>query len=113
VTAAVLGPRTLDQLNGSLPALDITLNHQTSSRLDELFPGPGGEAPDAYTWSGRRPSRRARLLRWRPSEILFALYRQMGTQRAGPPTRRNLTECQRPTEAEVRGWPGHLFHPAT
>jgi aryl-alcohol dehydrogenase-like predicted oxidoreductase len=51
VTAPVLGPRTLDQLTGSLPALDITIDDQTSSRLDELFPGPGGEAPDAYTWS--------------------------------------------------------------
>jgi NDP-hexose 2,3-enoyl reductase len=51
VTAPVLGPRTLDQLTGSLPALDITVDDQTSSKLDELFPGPGGEAPDAYTWS--------------------------------------------------------------
>ena len=51
VTAPVLGPRTLDQLTGSLPALDITLDDETSRRLDKLFPGPGGEAPDAYTWS--------------------------------------------------------------
>ena len=51
VTAPVLGPRTLDQLTGSLPALDIAIEDETSSRLDELFPGPGGEAPDAYTWS--------------------------------------------------------------
>ena len=51
VTAPVLGPRTLDQLTGSLPALEVTLDDQTNSRLDALFPGPGGEAPDAYTWS--------------------------------------------------------------
>jgi NDP-hexose C3-ketoreductase / dTDP-4-oxo-2-deoxy-alpha-D-pentos-2-ene 2,3-reductase len=51
VTAPVLGPRTLDQLNGSLPAFDVNIDDQTSGRLDELFPGPGGEAPDAYTWS--------------------------------------------------------------
>jgi aryl-alcohol dehydrogenase-like predicted oxidoreductase len=51
VTAPVLGPRTLDQLTGSLPALDITIDGPTSSTLDKLFPGPGGEAPDAYTWS--------------------------------------------------------------
>jgi NDP-hexose 2,3-enoyl reductase len=49
VTAAVLGPRTLEQLTGSLPALDATLDPQAVARLDELFPGPG-EAPDAYTW---------------------------------------------------------------
>jgi aryl-alcohol dehydrogenase-like predicted oxidoreductase len=51
VTAPVLGPRTLDQLTGSLPALDVTIDEQTNSTLDKLFPGPGGEAPDAYTWS--------------------------------------------------------------
>jgi NDP-hexose 2,3-enoyl reductase len=51
VTAPVLGPRTFDQLTSSLPALKITIDDQISSRLDELFPGPGGEAPDAYTWS--------------------------------------------------------------
>ena len=51
VTAPVLGPRTLDQLTGSLPALEVTLDDETNSRLDALFPGPGGEAPDAYTWS--------------------------------------------------------------
>jgi len=49
VTAPVLGPRTLEQLTGSLPALDVTLEPQTLARLDQLFPGPG-EAPDAYTW---------------------------------------------------------------
>jgi NDP-hexose C3-ketoreductase / dTDP-4-oxo-2-deoxy-alpha-D-pentos-2-ene 2,3-reductase len=49
VTAPVLGPRTLEQLTGSFPAFDVTLDPQTVARLDELFPGPG-EAPDAYTW---------------------------------------------------------------
>jgi NDP-hexose C3-ketoreductase / dTDP-4-oxo-2-deoxy-alpha-D-pentos-2-ene 2,3-reductase len=49
VTAPVIGPRTLEQLTGSFPALDVTLDPQTVARLDELFPGPG-EAPDAYTW---------------------------------------------------------------
>ena len=50
VTAPVLGPRTLEQLTGSLPALDVSLDAQTLFDLDKLFPGPG-EAPDAYTWS--------------------------------------------------------------
>jgi NDP-hexose C3-ketoreductase / dTDP-4-oxo-2-deoxy-alpha-D-pentos-2-ene 2,3-reductase len=50
VTAPVLGPRTLDQLTGSLPALNTTIDEQTSNQLDKLFPGPGGEAPEAYTW---------------------------------------------------------------
>jgi aryl-alcohol dehydrogenase-like predicted oxidoreductase len=51
VTAPVLGPRTLEQLIGSFPALDVAIDEQTNRTLDELFPGPGGEAPDAYTWS--------------------------------------------------------------
>jgi aryl-alcohol dehydrogenase-like predicted oxidoreductase len=51
VTAPVLGPRTLEQLTGSLAALDVTIEDQTLDTLDKLFPGPGGEAPDAYTWS--------------------------------------------------------------
>jgi NDP-hexose C3-ketoreductase / dTDP-4-oxo-2-deoxy-alpha-D-pentos-2-ene 2,3-reductase len=49
VTAPVLGPRTLDQLIGSFPAVDVTLSPETLTRLDELFPGPG-QAPEAYTW---------------------------------------------------------------
>ncbi len=49
VTAPVLGPRTLEQLTGSFPALDLTLDQPTLARLDDLFPGPG-EAPEAYTW---------------------------------------------------------------
>jgi NDP-hexose C3-ketoreductase / dTDP-4-oxo-2-deoxy-alpha-D-pentos-2-ene 2,3-reductase len=51
VAAPVLGPRTLEQLTGSFPALDVMIDERTSGRLDELFPGPGGGAPDAYTWS--------------------------------------------------------------
>jgi aryl-alcohol dehydrogenase-like predicted oxidoreductase len=50
VTAPILGPRTLEQLDGSLPALDVTLDDDVVARLDDIFPGPGGEAPDAYTW---------------------------------------------------------------
>jgi aryl-alcohol dehydrogenase-like predicted oxidoreductase len=50
VTAPIIGPRTLEQLNGSLGALDIELSSETLARLDEIWPGPGGEAPKAYAW---------------------------------------------------------------
>jgi aryl-alcohol dehydrogenase-like predicted oxidoreductase len=50
VTAPIIGPRTMDQLNGSLRALEIELNDETMKRLDEIFPGPGGAAPEAYAW---------------------------------------------------------------
>lgn len=51
VTAPIIGPRTLEQLEGaSLRAIDITLGDDTLKRLDEIFPGPGGAAPEAYSW---------------------------------------------------------------
>ena len=50
VTAPIIGPRTMEQLTGSLRALKIKINKATMKRLDEIFPGPGGEAPEAYAW---------------------------------------------------------------
>lgn len=50
VTAPIIGPRTLDQLNGSLRALEIQLSNDSMKKLDEIWPGPGGEAPEAYSW---------------------------------------------------------------
>jgi aryl-alcohol dehydrogenase-like predicted oxidoreductase len=50
VTAPIIGPRTLDQLTGSLRALEINLDTDMLTQLDEIWPGPGGEAPKAYAW---------------------------------------------------------------
>lgn len=50
VTAPIIGPRTVDQLDGALRALDITLDADALARIDEIFPGPGGTAPEAYAW---------------------------------------------------------------
>jgi aryl-alcohol dehydrogenase-like predicted oxidoreductase len=50
VTAPIIGPRTADQLSGSLRALDIKLDDGAMQKLDEIFPGPGGQAPEAYAW---------------------------------------------------------------
>jgi len=50
VTAPIIGPRTLDQFTGSLRALEIKLTPESMKRLDEIWPGPGGEAPEAYAW---------------------------------------------------------------
>jgi aryl-alcohol dehydrogenase-like predicted oxidoreductase len=50
VTAPIVGPRTIDQLEGGLRALDITLDEAALARIDEIFPGPGGTAPEAYAW---------------------------------------------------------------
>ncbi len=46
----MIGPRTLAQLQSSLAALEIQLSDETLKRLDEIFPGPGGPAPEAYAW---------------------------------------------------------------
>ena len=50
VTSPIIGPRTLDQLNGTTRALELTLSSETLKRLDKIFPGPGGPAPEAYAW---------------------------------------------------------------
>src|SRR5512138_419286 len=46
VTAPIIGPRTLEQLDGALRAVEIELDEATLARLDELYPGPGGPAPE-------------------------------------------------------------------
>ncbi|WP_127544448.1 aldo/keto reductase [Paenibacillus amylolyticus] len=50
VTAPIIGPRTLEQFETALKCLDVTLDEAVLKRLDEIFPGPGGHAPDAYAW---------------------------------------------------------------
>lgn len=50
MTAPIIGPRTLEQFVNTLRVVDIKLDEATLSRLDEIFPGPGGEAPRAYAW---------------------------------------------------------------
>lgn len=50
VTAPIIGPRTMAQLDGSLRALEITLSPDAMKTLDDIWPGPGGAAPEAYAW---------------------------------------------------------------
>jgi aryl-alcohol dehydrogenase-like predicted oxidoreductase len=50
VTAPIIGPRTEEQLTGALRALEIHLAPEHLQRLDDIWPGPGGEAPEAYAW---------------------------------------------------------------
>jgi aryl-alcohol dehydrogenase-like predicted oxidoreductase len=49
VTAPIIGPRTLEQLDGALRALEIQLTDETLKKLDEIFPGHR-PAPEAYAW---------------------------------------------------------------
>lgn len=50
VTAPIIGPRTMEQLTGSLRALEIAFSDEQLKTLDDIFPGPGGTAPEAYAW---------------------------------------------------------------
>ena len=50
VTAPITGPRTLEQFEQSLRALEVELDDKALARLDQIWPGPGGAAPEAYAW---------------------------------------------------------------
>ena len=50
VSAPVIGPRTAGQLESTLKAIEIELNTDMMKKLDLIFPGPGGSAPEAYAW---------------------------------------------------------------
>lgn len=50
VTSPIIGPRTLEQFERCLRALEVKLGPDAMAKLDEIFPGPGGEAPRAYAW---------------------------------------------------------------
>ncbi|MEO3891197.1 aldo/keto reductase [Nonomuraea sp. B5E05] len=49
VTAPIIGPRTLEQLDGSMRTLEIELDEPALARLDEIFPGHR-TAPEDYAW---------------------------------------------------------------
>jgi aryl-alcohol dehydrogenase-like predicted oxidoreductase len=50
VTGPIIGPRTIEQLNGSIRAVELELDDKALATLDDIFPGPGGPAPEAYAW---------------------------------------------------------------
>jgi aryl-alcohol dehydrogenase-like predicted oxidoreductase len=49
VTAPIIGPRTADQLDGAVRAVELTLDTATLDKLDEIFPGHK-TAPEDYAW---------------------------------------------------------------
>jgi aryl-alcohol dehydrogenase-like predicted oxidoreductase len=49
VTAPIIGPRTIEQFESSIHALDVQLDAHALARLDQIFP-PVGPAPQAYAW---------------------------------------------------------------
>jgi hypothetical protein len=64
VTSSIIGPRTLDQLNGQLKAAELRLSPETLDAIDELVP-PGvtlNPADNGYepVWLDRKYRRRTR-----------------------------------------------------
>jgi aryl-alcohol dehydrogenase-like predicted oxidoreductase len=49
VTAPIIGPRTMEQFEGALESVEITLSPEVLTRLDEIFPGHK-TAPEHYAW---------------------------------------------------------------
>lgn len=49
VTAPIVGPRTIAQLDGAIHATSLDLSRDVLNRIDAIFPGPGS-APEAYAW---------------------------------------------------------------
>ncbi len=49
VTAPIIGPRTLEQFDKSLRAVEINLDDNMLKELDEIFP-PAGISPQYYAW---------------------------------------------------------------
>ncbi|TFC29658.1 aldo/keto reductase [Cryobacterium sp. TMT2-18-3] len=49
VTAPIVGPRTLGQLDAAVRALTVSLDSASLTRLDEIFPGRR-PAPEHYAW---------------------------------------------------------------
>ena len=46
----IIGPRTIEQLDSAIEAVHIALSEDDRAALDEILPGPGGPAPEAYAW---------------------------------------------------------------
>ncbi|MHB9759638.1 aldo/keto reductase [Streptomyces sp. BYX5S] len=49
VTGPIVGPRTQEQLDSALRAVELELSEEVLSGLDEIFPGPG-PSPEAFAW---------------------------------------------------------------
>ncbi|OSC73547.1 aldo/keto reductase [Streptomyces sp. BF-3] len=49
ITGPIVGPRTAEQLDSALRALELDLPEAVLTGLDEIFPGPG-PSPEAFAW---------------------------------------------------------------
>jgi hypothetical protein len=71
VTSAIIGPRTMEQLDDLLAGVDVTLTDEILDRIDEIVP-PGTDvgAPDQAAYlppALQRPDLRRRPVNERPA----------------------------------------------
>ena len=50
ISSVIIGPRTVAQVNSLVENLQTTLSDDEINRIENIWPGPGGEAPEAYAW---------------------------------------------------------------
>jgi len=50
VNSVIIGPRTIEQLDDIMRAQELVLPEDFLKRLNEIWPGPSGEAPECYAW---------------------------------------------------------------
>lgn len=50
IVAPIIGPRTIEQLREMCRSVEITLSNEVIKKLNEIWPGPGNQAPEAYAW---------------------------------------------------------------
>jgi diketogulonate reductase-like aldo/keto reductase len=51
VTAAIVGPRTLEHLESQLPSADVTLSQDVLDRIDEIVPPGTNPNPADAGWT--------------------------------------------------------------
>ncbi len=50
VSSIVVGPRNVEQIDDIVANANLKLDADTLAEIDKIFPGPGGQAPEAYAW---------------------------------------------------------------
>jgi aryl-alcohol dehydrogenase-like predicted oxidoreductase len=50
ISSVIIGPRTVQQVQGMIEAIQTELDEEEILELEKIWPGPGGEAPEAYAW---------------------------------------------------------------
>jgi aryl-alcohol dehydrogenase-like predicted oxidoreductase len=50
INSSIVGPRTLEQFEQNVKSAEIKLSIDVLKKLDEIWPGPGNQAPEAYAW---------------------------------------------------------------